>query len=40
MKLRIILIISLLSILLSGCSSTEENNLVEDGKMALEKHDY
>ena len=40
MRIRIILIISLLSILLSGCSSTEENNLVEDGKMALEKHDY
>jgi len=40
MRIRIILIISLLSILLSGCSSTEENNLVEDGKIALEKHDY
>jgi PBP1b-binding outer membrane lipoprotein LpoB len=40
MKIRIILLISLLSILLSGCSSTQENNLVEDGETALEKHDY
>lgn len=40
MKQKIILLVALLSIFLTGCSSEDENNLVEQGKNALEKHKY
>ncbi|MGL5330335.1 MAG: hypothetical protein ACRDD7_13785 [Peptostreptococcaceae bacterium] len=40
MKLKIILIVSLLSIFITGCSSQEEISLVEEGKLALEKSEY
>ncbi|MGL4914046.1 MAG: hypothetical protein ACRC3Y_16615 [Romboutsia sp.] len=42
MKLKIILVLmlSLLSVLAVGCSSIKENTLAEEGKLALEQHDY
>lgn len=43
MKHKIVLIITLFSILLTGCSSSnnkEENTFIADGKAALEKHEY
>lgn len=40
MKQKIILLIALLSILLTGCSNEDENSLVDQGKNALEKHKY
>ena len=40
MKQKIILLVALLSILLTGCSNQDENSLVEQGKNALEKHKY
>lgn len=42
MKQKIVLIITLFSILLTGCSSSnkEENTFVAEGKAALEKHEY
>ena len=41
MKKKIVLIITLLSIFMIGCTSkTEESNLVEEGKIALEAHKY
>lgn len=40
MKQKIILLIALLSILLTGCSNKDENSLVEQGRNALEKHEY
>lgn len=41
MKKKIVLIITLLSIFMIGCTSkTEESSLVEEGKIALEAHKY
>ncbi|WP_270940236.1 tetratricopeptide repeat protein [Romboutsia lituseburensis] len=40
MKLKIVLLVSLLSIIMVGCSSLKENTTVHDGKEALEAHDY
>ena len=41
MKRKIVLIITLLSIFMIGCTSkTEESSLVEEGKIALEAHKY
>ena len=41
MKKKIVLIITLLSIFMIGCTSkTEESSLVEEGKIALEDHKY
>ena len=41
MKKKIVLIITLLSIFMIGCTSkTEESSLVEEGKVALENHKY
>ena len=41
MKKKIVLIITLLSIFMIGCTSkTGESNLVEEGKIALEAHNY
>lgn len=41
MKKKIVLIITLLSIFMIGCTSkSEESSLVEEGKVALENHKY
>lgn len=40
MKIKMILAIAILMIGLTGCSSKTERNLVDEGKMALEKHEY
>ncbi|MGL6106894.1 hypothetical protein [Romboutsia sp.] len=40
MKIKLILVIAILSIFIVGCESKEEINLTEQGKTALEKHEY
>ncbi|MEG1310642.1 MAG: hypothetical protein RR942_11170 [Romboutsia sp.] len=40
MKRKIILFIAMLSILLTGCSEKDENSFVNQGKEALESHNY
>lgn len=40
MKKRIVLFITVISILLTGCSNKSENSLVDEGRQALEKHEY
>ncbi|MGL5348790.1 MAG: tetratricopeptide repeat protein [Peptostreptococcaceae bacterium] len=40
MKIKIILAIAILMIGLSGCSSENERNLVDEGQVALEKYEY
>lgn len=40
MKKRLVLFITIVSILATGCSSKNKNKLVEQGKDALENHNY
>ena len=40
MKIKIFLAIAILILGLTGCSPKEEQDLVQEGKMALEKHEY
>lgn len=40
MKKKLVLFITIASILATGCSSKSKNNLVEQGKSALENHKY
>lgn len=40
MKQKIVLAVTLISILLTGCSSKEESTYAQDGKVALENHQY
>lgn len=40
MKKRLVLFITIVSILVTGCSGKSENNLVQQGKDALENHKY
>lgn len=40
MKTKVILAIAILSIFLTGCNLSQEINLVDQGKSALERHEY
>lgn len=40
MKIKVLLAIFILAIGLTGCTSKEEKDLVEEGRVALEKHEY
>lgn len=40
MKIKVLLAMLMLSLSLTACSSQEARDLVEEGKMALEKHEY
>ena len=40
MKHKNILIIMIITIFFTGCSPSKEDTLINEGKLALEKHDY
>ena len=40
MKNKTILMIMIITIFFTGCSKTKNNELLHEGKIALEKHDY
>lgn len=40
MKIKVLLAILVLTLGITGCSTKEERDLVEEGKVALEKHEY
>ena len=40
MKNKKILIIMVITIFFTGCSPSKEDTLINEGKLALEKHDY
>ena len=40
MKYKNILIIMIITILFTGCSAFKKDELLNEGKLALEKHEY